>query len=546
MFEGPLAATFRIGATPDIHDTASAHDWRLEVSHAGAILLLDWPPQDSPHFPQKIFDLLVAKQFDRLADIDERFAAIFIDTDEVLLVRNWIGSRPLHFRIDGDRLDAATMPQDLARADDNPDWHWLARRAAMQTRSSDGTAYTDVKRVRPGHLVRWSRSSGRRDDVRFWRPDRTPLGANFNDVVAEADSLFASAMDRALAGATPPIAAQLTGGLDSSLVVSHAAKKASLVTLTGTHHGAPVDPGRGYFLDEAARAAATAKALDVPHYVARSDRTSLLDQIDTWQAHLGEPIANADNLSWLDPLYRKARDLSASRILTGALGNFTLSWPGSGALAELLRRGKLAQWWRSARAHRDRLGASRKGITALSLPWLAPGQSEQVRFIEGPAGNWRVARDRREVRADILLGHDPGPWHEAVRRLYGIDEVDGFADRRLVEFSLRLRESHCYQPGQPRALIRAMLRGRVDDAVIDEPKRGLQGADWPQRLAEALPTIRDQLARSEVPPPFDGDALQSAAMEFSPSDASTDTETEMRFDFTRAIAALRLGQRIGG
>lgn len=546
MIEGPLAATFRIGAAPDIHETISGSDWGHQLTCEGRHLILDWPPQDSPHFPQQLFDLLTAKQFDRLAEIDERFAAIFIDPEEVLLVRNWVGSRPLHYRIDGDTLAAATMPQDLARADDKPDWRWLARRAAMQTRASDGTAYTAIKRVRPGHVVRWSRSTGRREDVHYWTPDRTPLDRDFDDVVAKADSLFASAMDRALAGAVAPIAAQLTGGLDSSLVVSHAAQKASLLTLTGTHRGAAVDPGHGYFLDEAARAAATAETLAVPHYVVRSDDASLLDQIDTWQAHLGEPIANADNLSWLDPLYRKARELGATRLLTGALGNFTLSWPGSGALAELLRRGKLKRWWQSARAHRDRLGASRKGIAALSLPWLAPGMSEQVRFIEGTDGHWRVASDRRDVRADILLGHDPGPWHEVVRRRFGIDEVDCFADRELVEFSLRLRESHCYRPGEPRALIRAMLRGRIDDAVIDENKRGLQGADWPQRIAAAMPTIRDQLSQSRIPPPFDAQALSMAAEDFDPSDAKTVTETEMRFDFTRAIAALRLGQRIAG
>ena len=75
----------------------------------------------------------------------------------------------------------------------------------------------------------------------------------------------------------------------------------------------------------------TANALGIDHHIVEADDATLLEQMDTWQAQLGEPIANADNLSWLDPLYRHVRDQGAKRLLTGALGNFTLSWPGSGA-----------------------------------------------------------------------------------------------------------------------------------------------------------------------------------------------------------------------
>jgi asparagine synthase (glutamine-hydrolysing) len=65
-----------------------------------------------------------------------------------------------------------------------------------------------------------------------------------------------------------------------------------------------------------------------------------------------------------------------------------------------------------------------------------------------------------------------------------VDERDPLADRRLVEFSLRLPPEQLYWNGVSRPLARAALADRVPASVIDLKVRGLQGADWAMRFTQ--------------------------------------------------------------
>ena len=66
----------------------------------------------------------------------------------------------------------------------------------------------------------------------------------------------------------------------------------------------------------------------------------------------------------------------------------------------------------------------------------------------------------------------------------GIDDRDPLADRRLVEFSLRIPPEQLYWNGVPRPLARAALADRVPQSVIDLKVRGLQAADWAVRFSK--------------------------------------------------------------
>ena len=65
---------------------------------------------------------------------------------------------------------------------------------------------------------------------------------------------------------------------------------------------------------------------------------------------------------------------------------------------------------------------------------------------------------------------------------HGIDERDPTADRRLVEFSLRLPPEQLLHRGISRPLARRALADRVPAEVLNSPLRGYQGADWYERF----------------------------------------------------------------
>jgi len=66
--------------------------------------------------------------------------------------------------------------------------------------------------------------------------------------------------------------------------------------------------------------------------------------------------------------------------------------------------------------------------------------------------------------------------------------LDPTADRRIIELALTVPQNLLVRNGDERWLVREMLRGRVPDDILDEPRRGFQSADWLSRLrAEAKP-----------------------------------------------------------
>lgn len=96
-----------------------------------------------------------------------------------------------------------------------------------------------------------------------------------------------------------------------------------------------------------------------------------------------------------------------------------------------------------------------------------------------------------DIRSDIERGYEA---------LYQVQERDPTADLRLVEFCLSIPEEQYFRDGISRRLIRDAMRERLPHEVLSNPLRGLQAADWFERLADARPRLADELARFERSP----------------------------------------------
>jgi asparagine synthase (glutamine-hydrolysing) len=107
----------------------------------------------------------------------------------------------------------------------------------------------------------------------------------------------------------------------------------------------------------------------------------------------------------------------------------------------------------------------------------------------------RASRYERFLTADIRCDIERG--YEA---LYQVQERDPTADLRLVEFCLSIPEEQYSRDGVSRRLVREAMRERLPREVLSNPLRGLQAADWFERLVAARPRLEEELAGFERSP----------------------------------------------
>ena len=81
--------------------------------------------------------------------------------------------------------------------------------------------------------------------------------------------------------------------------------------------------------------------------------------------------------------------------------------------------------------------------------------------------------------------------------MFGVETRCPPVDARLVEFCLALPEDQYLRDGQPRWLIRRAMADRLPPVVLRNRKRGLQAADWFERLSAIRPQICEELAQLE-------------------------------------------------
>jgi asparagine synthase (glutamine-hydrolysing) len=192
--------------------------------------------------------------------------------------------------------------------------------------------------------------------------------------------------------------------------------------------------------------------------------------------------------------------------LTGEAGNRTISWAGHHLVAYYLRRGRLSQAWREARA----LSAPPRSYPlwrAVLLHGLLPllpdstwGWLHRLRpSTEAPtpsplrpayAAAHGITINTTPLSARNLL--DPGgtrfarygPDHHVSgwRSQFGVEARDPTADQRVVEFCLSLPHDQFQRDGRARWLIRRAMAGRLPQEALENPRRGLQGSDWLYRF----------------------------------------------------------------
>lgn len=478
----------------------------------------------------RVFEMVGERVLDRMVG-DFAFALWDAQEQRLLLARDPTGQRPLHYRIGADHFAFSTMPAGLlalapedSAIDERRVAEWLGSLQFPASRSF----YKDIEQLRPGMSLVWTPAGVR--TRRYWTPPTTELSlGGWDDYVEAYREQIGRATAARLRRAHGGVAAHLSSGFDSSAVATTAARllaggSESVLAFTAAPRAGFDGPTpRGRIADESGIAAQTAALHpNIEHVVVRPSGRSLLTMLDETHAVSQHPMGHVCNSMWWHQINETAQQRGASVMLTGEMGNLTISAGGLRNLGDLVRRGHWLRWLHEARAIRTETDATWRGVLATSfggwLPrslWnlvggaffnsslqtgrpvlLNPGWAAEI---SGQLRRWgletRPPKDSRRYRQSLLATMNPGNFRKAALARWGVEERDPTADRRVIDFCMALPVDKLLKDGKPRPLAGAALRDRMPASVIDNRLRGYQMADWyeqitPSQLAALFEQVR--------------------------------------------------------
>ena len=449
---------------------------------------------------------------------------------ELFAARDHAGERPLFYHRGKGLFALASMPKGLLALGSVSEAFDQARLVdCLGSVVPDRTNgfFVGIKPVAPGHFLRVTPDGF--ECRQYWHPSEA------RSTRYKRDEEYAEALleifDRATEArlrSTKAVGSFLSAGLDSSSVTASAAR---LLGAQGKILSAFTAVPRAEFnnvshpwLIASEGAAATEVAQlypNIEHELVNTAGRDLLGTMKTWTDAMSEPVFNMVNYLWLTAILDRAQQQGVGVMLEGVSGNITTSWETEaifGYFFRHLRWGKLVKTTLSLRDHgyTSFRAAARNSLGGLLPVWARRKliADNNLRNIYSPLINPDLARayglearifeNRFFSTADPVAEHsrsfgfgDFGPGNAATEAVTGVEVRDPTADKRIYDFCFSIPPEQYVAGGHSRSLVRRAMKGRLPESVLMSYKVGLQGADWYLTLGEALPALRDEVARFE-------------------------------------------------
>jgi asparagine synthase (glutamine-hydrolysing) len=363
------------------------------------------------------------------------FALYDARREKLFLVRDRFGIKPLYYHARHGRLYFASEIRPLLRTGCGVEVNRAGIHAFLQTRFAHGdeTIFSGVHRLPEGTYLEWH--AGRWALSRYYGNPIEDAGPPTPD--EDADELFASSFEAAVRAwmiADVPVGAYLSGGVDSSLVVSEMTRL--------TRHSV-----RSFCVDfqggnnEAPAAERTARALGCTHETVFCGVEELLALPDV-VASLEEPVGDAVVVAQYF-LSRATRRAGIKTVLTGDGADETLG--GYQYLRAVVQAVRWGGWlppgaaaWASAIARR------------LPLSWIEA-------IADLPLGVARDARGRLGELLRLLPAHDLPELYDLLLALHCPVELRGvYSDSFYEETRALPRDTFAGAPGGATSLARVL------------------------------------------------------------------------------------------
>ncbi|MEI9992957.1 MAG: asparagine synthase-related protein [Rhizomicrobium sp.] len=452
-----------------------------------------------------------------------------------LLARDPLGQRPLHYHRAPGLFAFSSMPKGLhalAEIERAPDVERVSEFLVLLPETGPQTNFKTIERVEPGHIVTFH--AGGISSRRYWEPSR-PSGRprSAGDYAEGVRWHMDQAVRARLRGAVRAAGTHLSAGLDSSVVTATAAREMAatggrIVAFTSVpSEGFAARPGDVRIADEGPLAAATAaRYSNVEHVLVRGDMASALDLLDRYFYLFEQPVRDLPNGTWFCAINDAARDRKLSVFLPAYMGNLSFSYNGFELLPQDLAGGHWLRWSREvAGVVRKRHMTLLAALAASLGPHIPPGLWRWLKIaIQGRAPSvlthtginprqlaeldlaararardmtfeYRPRKDGFSTRLWALRRTDMGNINKGSLGGWGVDHRDPTTDRRLVEFCLATPTEQFLSGGISRALARRAFSDRVPASVLNERRRGLQGADWYEGIRTLHAEFAEEIAR---------------------------------------------------
>ncbi len=417
---------------------------------------------------------------------------------KLFLVRDRLGVKPLVYSATGNRLMFASTVAALrstGAVNTEMDPQAVLEYLEFGFVTDVHSIYSEVSKVPPATIVEWSEAGGITTRS-YWDLPKTGEGPkiSFEEALEETEKRIIDCTRLRLI-ADVPIAALLSGGIDSALVCWALSRlNANVRTFTMS---APGDPS-----DETDAARATAQALGVPHEAMVIDRSES-DPVGELVDAFSEPFGSQSALGMLH--LSAAIKPVATVLLTGDGGDdvflgypfFLYAWRAQQVAARTPRfapeiwrrlRGMVPETGFLKRAHSfanytfGGLGPYNRVRTG--LPYFAERSllGERLQGLKLPQRDIPESFDSaRNLLDEVFQYHrrthfasEYIPKVDASTMYYALESRAPFLDHTLWEFAAGLSPEIRFQGGRLKAVLREIVRRRIGPSTASRSKQGFR------------------------------------------------------------------------
>ena len=511
-------------------DFSLAADVRLDNrAELGAALGLAVQHQREMADQDILFEALLAWGENALDRIVGEFAlALWNNADQsLLLARDLFGFRPLFYHRSKHFFAFSTMPSGLHAIGDiakGIDREFVAESLMLLPQVGSRTFFKGLDRVEPASFARIDRQ--RTTSVRYWNPaPKYPPVRSAEEYEEGLREVVDQAVRSSLRGAEDCVAAHLSGGLDSSVVTTTAARLMApknvlaFTAVPSAGFKGPYPPGS--MINELELAQETAGLYsNIEHVAVESSAQTPLTSLDRNYGFYQQPSINLDNEIWGRKINQLASAKGIGVLLVGNFGNMGMSYGGMEWLSSLVSRGKFTSAFRHSLALAERGVPWRSLFAQLAGPFLPDRLWKLACLVRGKPTDvswWSAVRpefigslsrramdrgfdpllkpysDPLHYRLTVLFWVDIGTYFKGVLGEWGISVRDPLADKRVIEYSLGVAPEEFIRNGMPRSLARRAFADRLPTRVAQSIARGYQSPDWFKSVGGNMPALHEEI-----------------------------------------------------
>lgn len=434
------------------------------------------------------------------------------------LARDRMGEKPLYFlNQDNSLLFASELKSIVAREDrqlsiSQPSLHWLFKQSCIP---SPYSIYSEISKVMPGEIITFNEKGKFFESKKYWDIHKIAASKPVRkyetdqDIILTAEKLINEAVQEQMSSDVP-LGAFLSGGVDSSLIVSLMQKNATKPIET-------FSLGFGGIGDETERAKLISSHLGTNHHTLICTPEDLLDEVDNLANIYCEPFADSSQIPTM--LLTRLVSKHVTVCLSGDAGDelfggysrylaapifakklLRLPLPLRRAFASILSAlptsTLVSLMHQFERALPDNMKQSDYGGKIEKIISILPIKSQENYFQE-LTHHWRASEilQKTSLKTEQEMNHFYSPYKNFIPDMMFNDLINylesdiltkvdraamsnsletrvPFLDQRVVEFALSLPLEFKIRNGVSKWILKEVLYKNVPKNLLDQPKTG--------------------------------------------------------------------------